>query len=154
MSRYRVYLALAIATLFLTTVAIAQDLTEQSAEKTTELPTHEDSETKEYYPISWTKVNYKPVIDNERLFRKYKQCLLVDKTTGCPRDVLQLKKIIPEVLETMCAKCLPVHIERFKEAVEYICKKRRADYDEVRKSKDPNGSLQTKFEDKFGKVNC
>nr|QGW50252.1 chemosensory protein 5 [Chouioia cunea] len=154
MLRRGVYHALAIATMFLAGVVVAQDTSEESTEITTELPFQKNNRTNEFYPISWTKYNYKFIVDNERLFRKYKQCLLVDKTTGCAHDVLQLKKIIPEVLESMCAKCLPVHVERFKEIVEYVCKKRRADYDEVRKAKDPAGLLQKKFEDKFGKVNC
>ncbi|MGJ2371677.1 hypothetical protein ACR8ET_22490, partial [Salmonella enterica subsp. enterica serovar Paratyphi A] len=116
-------------------------------------PAQED-EPKDHYPIAWTQVDFKPIVDNDRLFKKYKECFIAEKPQGCPRDVTEFRKIIPEVIETLCAKCLPAHIERVKEAAEYICQKRRADYDEVRKLRDPTGEIQAKFEAKFGKVNC
>lgn len=90
MPRHGAHLALAVAVLLLAGVVVAQDFSEESAETTTELPPQE-AVTGDHYPVSWTKINYKPLMDNERLFRKYKQCLLADKPTGCPRDVLQLK---------------------------------------------------------------
>ncbi|XP_014212415.1 putative odorant-binding protein A10 [Copidosoma floridanum] len=107
-----------------------------------------------HYPRSWLNVDIKPIVNNERLFRKYKECLLADKTNGCPRDVVEFKRILPEVLENTCSKCLPEHITKVKEALEYICQKRPADYDEVRNHRDPTGELQAKFAEKYGKINC
>nr|QGW50250.1 chemosensory protein 3 [Chouioia cunea] len=109
---------------------------------------------KDHYPIAWTEVNTKTIIDNDRLFKKYKECLTNEHPVSCPRMVMEFKKLIPEMIDTLCAKCLPIHIEKFKEAVEYICHRRRAEYDQVRREKDPDGAIQKKFEEQFGKVNC
>ncbi|XP_058799833.1 uncharacterized protein LOC131669156 [Phymastichus coffea] len=109
---------------------------------------------KDHYPIAWTEVNTKAIIDNDRLFKKYKECLTTEHPISCPRMVMEFKKLIPEMIDTLCAKCLPIHIEKFKEAVTYICHHRRADYDQVRREKDPDGAIQEKFEEKFGKVDC
>ena len=46
---------------------------------------------KDHYPIAWMKVDVKPIIDNDRLFKKYKDCLLSAKPVGCPRDVTEFK---------------------------------------------------------------
>lgn len=52
----------------------------------------EDLEVKEFYPEAWARINFKPMIDNERLYKKYKECYLSDHPTGCPRDVLQFRR--------------------------------------------------------------
>lgn len=57
---------------------------------TTEMPLEEMGD-QEHYPESWTKISFKPLIDNERLYKKYKECLLDEHPTGCPRDVLEFK---------------------------------------------------------------
>ncbi|KAJ8670418.1 hypothetical protein QAD02_001677 [Eretmocerus hayati] len=111
-------------------------------------------EKKEYYPLKWTKIDFKQVIDNERLFKKYKSCLMTDNAKGCPRDIMEVKRIIPEAVDNLCAKCLPEHIEKLRTGIEYFCQKRRADYDEIKKAKDPNGEFYQKVEKTFGKINC
>ena len=57
-------------------------------------------------------------------------------------------------MDTLCAKCLPQHIDKIKEVVAYACKKRRDDVLDIQKQLDPDGSLREKFEQKFGKVDC
>lgn len=64
------------------------------------------------------------------------------------------EEIIPEVLDTVCGKCLPVHIEKVKETLEYICLHRRADLEEVKAKMDPTGELEAKFVAKYGDLSC
>ena len=47
--------------------------------------------TDEHYPLKWAQIDAKPVIDNERLFKKYKECFLMEKPVGCPRDVTDMR---------------------------------------------------------------
>ncbi|XP_058799832.1 uncharacterized protein LOC131669155 [Phymastichus coffea] len=112
------------------------------------------SKMKHHYPVAWTEFDYKPIIDNDRLFKKYKDCIIAEHFYGCPRIVTEFKKLIPEIIESLCAKCLPIHIERFKEAACYIYHKRRADFDEVRRLRDPDGTIQARFEAKYGELGC
>ena len=51
----------------------------------------EKKEEEKYYPLSWAQIDFKPIVDNERLFKKYKTCLLTDSPAGCPRDVVHLR---------------------------------------------------------------
>lgn len=76
MSKYGVYLAV-LAALLMVGVIRAQEKKEE--------------ETGEHYPAAWLEVDFKPIVDNDRLFKKYKECLISDKPTGCPRDVTQFK---------------------------------------------------------------
>lgn len=84
----RVYY-LAAALLLLGAVVRAED--DETTTTMEPMEDLEDEEVKEYYPEAWTKINFKPIIDNERLYKKYKQCLLSDHPTACPRDILELK---------------------------------------------------------------
>ena len=52
---------------------------------------------KEYYPEKWAELDYKPIVDNERLFKKYKECILETKPTSCPRDVTDIRSKPAEI---------------------------------------------------------
>ncbi|XP_023289446.1 uncharacterized protein LOC105695896 [Orussus abietinus] len=43
------------------------------------------------YTSKWDSIDTKSIIDNQRLFSKYKACILGDTTTGCPQEALYLK---------------------------------------------------------------
>lgn len=46
----------------------------------------------DYYPLRWAQIDSRPIIDNERLFKKYKECIIADKPKGCPRDISEMKR--------------------------------------------------------------
>lgn len=45
----------------------------------------------EHYPIRWVEIDIKPIVDNDRLFKKYTECIISDKMKGCPKEALQVK---------------------------------------------------------------
>ena len=47
---------------------------------------------KDIYPDTWMHIDIKPIIDNDRLFKKYAQCIYEDRTKGCPKEALDLKR--------------------------------------------------------------
>lgn len=51
----------------------------------------DEEESKDHYPLAWTQIDFKPIVDNDRLFKKYKDCLITEKPVGCPRDVSEFK---------------------------------------------------------------
>ncbi|XP_066603688.1 ejaculatory bulb-specific protein 3-like [Prorops nasuta] len=108
----------------------------------------------EYYTGKWNDLNTHDIIDNSRLFKKYKQCILADSNVGCPQEVIELKKVLPEALETVCSKCSTVQVEKIRDTLKYVCEKRKADFDELLKHIDPEGAHRPKFEEKFGALGC
>nr|ARN17836.1 chemosensory protein 5 [Cephus cinctus] len=108
----------------------------------------------EYYSSKFDNINIKEIIDNTRLFAKYKECVLQEKATRCPQEALELKRVLPEALGTLCAKCTPSQVTKIREGLSYACKNRRVDYDEILRHVDPQGDKIVAFEQKFGKVEC
>ncbi|XP_046465233.1 ejaculatory bulb-specific protein 3-like [Neodiprion pinetum] len=106
----------------------------------------------EYYTDKWDKMNTHGVIDNDRLFEKYKKCILNKEETACPQDALELRKVLQEALETTCAKCSPEQEVKIKDTLGYLCKKKRRDFDEILARVDPDQKYRTAFEAKFGKL--
>lgn len=43
------------------------------------------------YPLTWIEVDYKGVIDNDRLLNKYHECYNSESAVGCPPIVLEIK---------------------------------------------------------------
>ncbi|KAJ8670419.1 hypothetical protein QAD02_001678 [Eretmocerus hayati] len=151
MSRFGFHLAV-LGLFFIFVSAQADEITEEPPVLLTN--TTESGEQKEYYPLSWTKIDFRPIVDNSRLFKKYKECYINPKPTGCPGDIVRARKLVPEVIDTNCGKCRPEHIAVVKEATEYVCKKRPADYEEIKKKVDPTGELWVKFIEIVGEVDC
>nr|ABE68832.1 putative chemosensory protein 1 [Sclerodermus guani] len=110
--------------------------------------------TPEYYTGKWNDLNTHDIVDNARLFKKYKQCIMAETNTGCPQEVIELKKVLPEALETVCSKCSPVQVEKIRDTLKYVCEKRKTDFDDILKHIDPEGTHRPKFEEKFGTLGC
>ena len=68
--------------------------------------------------------------------------------------IILFSAILPEAMKTLCERCLPIHIERFKEITAYACQRRKSDVMEIQKVLDPDGSLKIRFEEKYGKLAC
>lgn len=58
----------------------------------------EGAEDTEHYPIRWVQIDVKPIVDNDRLFKKYTSCMIEDKAKGCPKEALQIKSKIVFIL--------------------------------------------------------
>nr|QHN69076.1 chemosensory protein 4 [Sirex noctilio] len=108
----------------------------------------------DYYTGRWNDINTKDIIDNARLFKKYKECVISNSAVGCPKEALELKRVLPEALETVCAKCSHVQVTKVQDTLSHICKTRKPDFDEILAKIDPEKTFRPRFEEKFGKLNC
>ncbi|XP_058799789.1 ejaculatory bulb-specific protein 3-like [Phymastichus coffea] len=155
MSRHQVYVASAVL-LAVLVVRVPGSTVEQSSNPSGFVRSESagTSEKRDHYPLAWAEIPFKNILANDRLFGKFKVCFLTEQTKGCPKVIMDITRLAPEVLATNCAKCLPAHVERIKEIVNYLCENRRVDLDEIRRIKDPNGAMQSAFNKKYGKTNC
>ena len=49
------------------------------------------AQEQEYYSDAFLHVDVKAIIDNKRLFNKYKECILEDHPKGCPKQSQEVK---------------------------------------------------------------
>ncbi|XP_046745988.1 ejaculatory bulb-specific protein 3-like [Diprion similis] len=106
----------------------------------------------EYYNGKWNNLDTHAIVNNNRLLKKYEECVVEEKATGCPQDALELKKVLPEALETSCAKCSPEQKDKIKDTLGYLCMKQRASFDRLLAKFDPDQKYRAAFEEKFGKL--
>ncbi|MCH1932606.1 A10/OS-D family protein, partial [Shewanella sp. A25] len=59
----------------------------------------------EGYTTKWDNINLDEILHNDRLMDKYVDCLLDEGDDKCTPDGKELKKILPDALETGCSKC-------------------------------------------------
>ncbi|KRT85072.1 hypothetical protein AMK59_1751, partial [Oryctes borbonicus] len=55
------------------------------------------------YTTKYDNVSLKNIINNKRLLKNYSNCLL--EKGICSPDGAELKKVLPDVIQTGCAKC-------------------------------------------------
>ncbi|XP_067004750.1 ejaculatory bulb-specific protein 3 [Anabrus simplex] len=90
------------------------------------------------YTDKYDSIDLKGVLTNDRLRNLYVNCLL-GTVTKCPEDVKALKSILPEALETNCAKCSEKQKQTMREIAVYLKKNHPADFEKLAEKYDPDG---------------
>ncbi|XP_045466457.1 ejaculatory bulb-specific protein 3-like [Harmonia axyridis] len=87
------------------------------------------------------KIDFDAIRNNDRLLQNHFNCLIEGK--GCTPEAEELRKIMPEVLETCCAKCTDKHKEESNKMMNFLIEKKPDlvkklldKYDPERKHKD------------------
>ncbi|XP_049820509.1 ejaculatory bulb-specific protein 3-like [Aethina tumida] len=97
----------------------------------------------EKYTTKYDNVNLNDVVANERLLKNYVDCLL--EQGSCTPDGQELKRNMPDAIETDCSKCS----DKQKEGSDFIIKfliDNKPDYWELLEKKyDPSGSYKEKY---------
>ncbi|KAK9881855.1 hypothetical protein WA026_018050 [Henosepilachna vigintioctopunctata] len=70
------------------------------------------------YKTKFDNVDVESIMKNERLLKNHLKCLLEDK--ACIPELEELKKHIPEMMETCCAKCSEKHKENGRKVALYM----------------------------------
>nr|AVM86425.1 chemosensory protein [Corythucha ciliata] len=97
------------------------------------------------YTTSYDKVDIDNIFKNERLYKKYLECLL-DKGP-CPPEGKELKTIIPDALATGCEKCTEQQKAGVMKAMKFLIKDHKEDFDLLADLYDKNGEYRKKYQD-------
>lgn len=95
------------------------------------------------YSGRFDKVNIQQILSTDRLFRNYYLCLL-DKGR-CTPEGKELKRLLPDALQTNCLKCT----DKQREGVDYVLKfminSKKDEWAELQKKFDPDNTYTTKY---------
>ena len=83
------------------------------------------------------------LLKNDRILSNYMKCLL-DKGP-CTNDGRDLKKHLPEALETICGKCSPKQKKDTKLLINHLETKKPQIFSEVQAKYDPSGERLRQF---------
>ncbi|XP_045452615.1 allergen Tha p 1-like [Melitaea cinxia] len=99
----------------------------------------------ETYDTSSDNINLDELLGNERLITSYSKCLI--NQGPCTPEVKKLKDVLPEVLETRCAKCSEKQKQKGKQLISEIKKKNPEIWKQLVSFYDPQGKYQEAFQD-------
>ncbi|XP_066590177.1 uncharacterized protein [Prorops nasuta] len=97
------------------------------------------------YTNRFDNINVDEILKSERLLNNYFKCLM-DKGR-CTSEGLELKRLLPDALETDCIKCSKSQKNMAKTVINYIVKNNKAMWQDLIRKYDPEGLYRVKFED-------
>nr|UTN00841.1 chemosensory protein [Semanotus bifasciatus] len=97
------------------------------------------------YTNKYDNVDLDGIIGNERLLKNYVNCLL--DRGKCTADASELKKSLPDALETDCSKCSEKQKAGIRKIVKHMTTHKREWWNELVQKYDPDGKYRAKYAD-------
>ncbi|GJQ66517.1 hypothetical protein Trydic_g4504 [Trypoxylus dichotomus] len=95
------------------------------------------------YTTKYDNFDIDSLMTNDRLLQKYVQCLL-DLAT-CTADGLELKKNMPDALQTNCSKCSKKQKNASDQLILFLIENKPQYWEPLKKKYDSTGEYTTKF---------
>ncbi|XP_055595329.1 ejaculatory bulb-specific protein 3-like [Uranotaenia lowii] len=102
------------------------------------------------YTSKYDNIDVLEIVKSDRLFKNYYNCLL--EQGKCPPDAAELKRVLPEALETDCAKCSPKQKESSDKAIEYLSANRPEEWAALKAKYDPENKYVEKYRENAEKI--
>nr|AMP19496.1 chemosensory protein 1 [Tomicus yunnanensis] len=100
---------------------------------------------KSQYTTKYDNVDINEVVHNERLLKNYVYCLL--EKGPCTPDGLELKKNMPDAIETDCSKCSEKQREGSEIMMRYLIDNKPEYWNPLQEKYDPTGSYKQRYLD-------
>ncbi|XP_069685715.1 ejaculatory bulb-specific protein 3-like [Periplaneta americana] len=98
----------------------------------------------EKYTTRWDNIDVDEILQSDRLLRNYVKCML--DNGPCTPDAAELKKTLPDALETDCSKCSEKQKTASTKVIHYLIDNKKEDWAKLEAKYDPEGSYRIKYE--------
>ncbi|GLH16380.1 Ejaculatory bulb-specific protein 3 [Gryllus bimaculatus] len=105
--------------------------------------------SEEKFTTKYDNVNLDEILRNERLFKKYLECLLADNDSHCTADGKELRKAIPDALVNECAKCSDRQKEGSEKVIKHLRDNRPQDWEKLQAKWDPEGIYNKRYAERL-----
>ncbi|KAI7815311.1 chemosensory protein [Rhyzopertha dominica] len=95
------------------------------------------------YTTKYDNIDLDEIIHNDRLLKSYVDCLL-DKGR-CTPDGLELKKNMPDAIESDCSKCSEKQKEGSEKMIRYLIDNKPEYWNPLQEKYDPTGSYKKRY---------
>lgn len=96
------------------------------------------------YTTKFDSIDVDEILKSDRLFNNYYKCLL--DLGRCTPEGVELKRVLPEALETSCAKCSEKQRETSDRAIKYLTENRPEEWKVLKARYDPDNKYSKKNE--------
>ncbi|XP_067003792.2 ejaculatory bulb-specific protein 3 [Anabrus simplex] len=104
----------------------------------------------EKYTDKWDNIDLDEILRNDRLLKKYVDCLLADTDRGCTPDGKELKKNVPDALTNDCAKCTEKQKSGTEKVINYLIDNKPDIWNKLEAKYDPDGIYKKKYQQQGG----
>ncbi|KYN40381.1 Ejaculatory bulb-specific protein 3 [Trachymyrmex septentrionalis] len=102
----------------------------------------------EEYTNKYDNINIDDIIGNDRLLKRYIDCLLDKPDVRCPPEAIELKKHLREGLENDCEKCTDKQKEMIRKVIKHLVTNKRDWWNQLKKKYDPDNKFATIYEER------
>ncbi|EAA12322.2 AGAP008051-PA [Anopheles gambiae str. PEST] len=95
------------------------------------------------YTSKYDNINVDEILKSDRLFGNYYKCLL--DQGRCTPDGNELKRILPDALQTNCEKCSEKQRDGAIKVINYLIQNRKDQWDVLQKKFDPENKYLEKY---------
>ncbi|XP_073845626.1 ejaculatory bulb-specific protein 3-like [Musca autumnalis] len=95
------------------------------------------------YTTKYDNVNIDDILKSDRLLNNYFKCLM--GTGSCTPDAQELKKYIPDALQTECAKCNDKQKNAIHKVINFLIDNKPEQWKQLQAKYDPNNVYITKY---------
>ncbi|GAB0088839.1 Ejaculatory bulb-specific protein 3 [Sergentomyia squamirostris] len=95
------------------------------------------------YTTKYDNVDLEEILSSDRLFNNYFKCLLGDGR--CTPDGSELKRILPEALESNCAKCSEAQRRGSERVLRFVIEKKPEHWKQLQAKYDPQNKYVERY---------
>nr|CAJ01465.1 hypothetical protein [Locusta migratoria] len=106
------------------------------------------------YTTKYDNIDLDDILHNDRLLKKYHECLVSSSDASCTPDGKELKAVIPDALTNECAKCNEKQKAGAEKVIKFLIKEKPDLWEPLEKKYDPSGSFRQKYGPELKKVSA
>ncbi|KAK9877409.1 hypothetical protein WA026_018522 [Henosepilachna vigintioctopunctata] len=95
------------------------------------------------YTSKYNNIDLDAIIRNERLLKVYFRCLT--EGVGCTPEGNHLRKVLPEAIQTGCAKCTEEHKRGARKVVKFLMEEKPQFWEKLVNFYDPDKIFRERF---------
>ncbi|XP_012272131.1 ejaculatory bulb-specific protein 3 [Orussus abietinus] len=98
------------------------------------------------YTTKFDSIDVDQILQSDRLLEGYFKCLM--ETGNCTPEGTELKKVLPDALQTECHKCSEKQKANTEKVIAFLTKNKKDLWKQLAAKYDPEGVYQVKYEEK------
>ncbi|GAB1860984.1 Chemosensory protein [Camponotus japonicus] len=102
----------------------------------------------DHYTDKFDNIDVDQILNNDRLLKRYVDCLLERSHVKCPSEALELKKVLADAMATDCAKCTDRQKEIARKALDFLIINKTDMWNDLKSKYDPEEKYAKKYEDR------
>ncbi|XP_049815934.1 ejaculatory bulb-specific protein 3-like [Schistocerca nitens] len=98
------------------------------------------------YNNKYDNFDVEQVLNNDRLLRRYHECLVSNSDVSCTAEGKQLKRTLPEALKTDCRQCSETQKTQAEKVIKFLIHKKPDLWKSLESKYDPSGTYRRRHD--------